>query len=165
MAPYTGMAISLMPDTSVYLDGTVPADGSDLSGSGGDENGQHDDIVAVKLSSVCSSSSFAVYGEDRDVTDTALRHIRTAYSSDGTAWTCYTQTNSGSEGGTPAFRGFGSGDSSCSEGPSHAPNGAVFNIPQPAQYVEFAFWVRPSPSDHPLRCAATIAVLGADDEN
>ena len=109
---------------------------------GGDVNGQHDDIVAVQLNRVCSSSSFAVYGQDRSIMETALRHIRVAYSLDGSTWTCYTQSDTGTEGGTPPFRGQGDGDRSCSEGPSHAPNGAVFNVPEPAQYVEFAFWGR-----------------------
>ena len=107
---------------------------------GGDEHGQHDDIVAVKLSGVCQSSSFAVHGEDRDYIDTPLRHVRVAYSMDGRSWSCYTQTDSGSQGGSPPFRAVGAGDTECSAGPSHAPNGAIFNVPFPAQYVEFAFW-------------------------
>ena len=117
-------------------------DGDLATPVGGDVNGQHDDIVAVQLDNICSTSSFAVYGEDRDVVDTALRHVRVAYSLDGQSWTCYTQSDSGTEGGTPAFMGPGRGDTSCSEGPSHAPNGAVFNIPSPAQYVEFSFFGR-----------------------
>lgn len=143
---------------------------------GGDENGQHDDIVAVRLSGVCQSSSFAVYGEDRDIPATALRHVRVAYSLDGQAWTCYTQSNSGSEGGTPSFMAFGNGDTDCSEGPSHAPNGAIFNIPRPAQYVEFAFWGRtdifeveltdclvPEPQPDQLEARVASATWSADD--
>ena len=37
------MASSEMPDTSVYLDDPVPADGGDFRGSGGDETGQPPD--------------------------------------------------------------------------------------------------------------------------
>ena len=44
---------------------------------------RQDDIVGVQLNRPCSSSSFAVYGQDRDVPETALRHIRVAYSMDG----------------------------------------------------------------------------------
>jgi hypothetical protein len=151
-------------------------DGDLATPVGGDENGQHDDIVAVRLSDVCQSSSYAVYGEDRDVPDTALRHVRVAYSLDGRAWTCYTQSDSGSEGGTPAFMPVGSGDADCSEGPSHAPNGAVFNIPQPAQYVEFAFWGRtdvfeveltscmePEPQPDQAEAQVVSATWSADD--
>ena len=121
---------------------TALFDGDLATPVGGDENGQHDDIVAVKLSGVCSSSSFAVYGTDRSVDDTDLRHIRVAYSLHGGPddWACWTQSDTGSQGGTPSFA---SGSIDCSTyGPSHAPNGAIFNVNGPAQYVEFAFFGR-----------------------
>ena len=124
------------------LDGPQAFDGDLTTPVGGDENGQHDDIVAVKLNRVCQSSSFAVYGADRSVPETDLRHIRVAGSLDGRSWRCYTQSDSGSQGGTPPFRGVGDGDTDCHEGPSHAPNGGIFNLPFAAQYVEFSFWGR-----------------------
>ena len=58
---------------------------------------------------------------------------------DGKAWTCYTQSNTGSQGGTKDFK---TPSTKCTEGPSHAPNGAVFNLVKPAKYVEFATWGR-----------------------
>ena len=63
-------------------------DGIECAPVGGDENAQHDDIVAVKLTQPCATFSFAVYGQDRDVHKTDLRHVRVAYSMDGKAWTC-----------------------------------------------------------------------------
>ena len=89
-----------------------------------------------KFISICSSSSFAVYGTDRSVDDTDLRHIRVAYSLRGGPddWACWTQSDTGSMGGTPSFN---NPSTDCSTyGPSHAPNGGVFNVPSQALYVE-----------------------------
>jgi hypothetical protein len=97
----------------------------------------HDEVVSVKLSATCDTSSFAIYGADRTVAETNLRHIRVAYSTDGTSWTCYVQSNDDSQGGTPSFA---TASDNCDEGPSHAASGSVFNIPAPAMYVSFAFW-------------------------
>jgi hypothetical protein len=71
------------------------------------------------------------------VAETDLRHIRVAYSTTGTSWTCYVQSNDDSQGDTPSFA---AASSDCGEGPSHAKSGSVFNIPAPAQYISFAFW-------------------------
>ena len=52
----------------------------------------------------------------------------------GRSWSCYTQSDTGSMGGTPSFN---NPSTDCSTyGPSHAPNGGVFNVPSQAQYVE-----------------------------
>jgi hypothetical protein len=122
-----------------YADGEDAAEAVDgfHDPIGGHPDGQHDDIVAVKLTGACASSSFAVFGKDRDVAETDLRHARVAYSMDGSSWTCYTQSYYPPQAGTPPFN---PASDSCAEGPSHAPSGAVFNVPFPAQYVEFAFW-------------------------
>jgi hypothetical protein len=106
---------------------------------GGHEDGQHDEVVAVELSGVCTSSSFSVFGRDRSVTETNLRHTRVAYSMDGSSWTCYTHSYSLSQGDTPPFS---PASRNCNEGPSHAPSGAIFLVPERAKYVEFAFWGR-----------------------
>lgn len=47
---------------------------------GGHEDGQHDEIVAVQLSATCAISSFTVYGTDREVAETDLRHVRVGNS-------------------------------------------------------------------------------------
>ena len=47
---------------------------------GGDEDGQHDEIVAVQLSATCAISSFTIYGTDREVAETDLRHVRVGNS-------------------------------------------------------------------------------------
>ena len=97
----------------------------------------HDETVAVKLSGVCSASSFAVFGADRTVAETDLRHVRVSYSLDGTSWTCYTQSDDATQGGTPSMA---TASDNCDEGPSHGASGSVYNIAAPAQYVSFAFW-------------------------
>eukprot|EP01052_Picozoa_sp_SAG31_P002256 SAG31_NODE_78_length_27447_cov_83.819877_2_plen_491_part_00 len=97
----------------------------------------HDRIVAVRLSGVCKSSSYAVYGSDRIASDTDLRHIRVAGSLGGTTWQCWTQSNNQSQGGTSSFA---AGSEVCSEGPSHAASGSVFNIPFPVEFVEIGLW-------------------------
>ena len=91
----------------------------------------------MKLSSTCDTSSFAIYGADRTVVDTDLRHIRVAYSLDESTWTCYSQSDDASQGGTPSFA---IASDNCDEGLSHAASGSVFNIAARAQYVSFAFW-------------------------
>jgi hypothetical protein len=114
-------------------------DGDTSTIIGGDANAQHDEIVAVRLSGTCDTSSFRVYGRDRDEPDTDLRHIRVAYSTDGSSWTCYTQSDDATQGGTP---GMSDASTMCNEGPSHAASGNEFNVDAPASYVEFAFWGR-----------------------
>jgi hypothetical protein len=78
----------------------------------------------VQLSDTCDTSSFAIYGQDRSIDSTDLRHIRSAYSTDGTSWTCYVQSDDAPQGGTPSFA---SASTNCGEGPSHAKSGSVFN--------------------------------------
>ena len=116
-------------------DSPMLMDGDTSTIIGGDANAQHDEIVAVRLSGTCDTSSFRVYGRDRDEPDTDLRHIRVAYSTDGSSWTCYTQSDDATQGGTP---GMSDASTMCNEGPSHAASGNEFNVDAPASYVEFA---------------------------
>ena len=44
---------------------------------------QHDEVIASQLNMVCDSSAWTVYGRDRSISATDLRHIRVAYSLDG----------------------------------------------------------------------------------
>ena len=57
-----------------------------------------------------------------------------AYSLGGSAWTCYTQSHDPAQVGS-----FATASDACSEGPSHAQSGTVFNVPFAAEFVEFAF--------------------------
>ena len=61
--------------------------------------GQHDEVVVVKLSGPCFDASFAIYGSDRDEPTTDLRHIRAAWSMDGRTWTCDVQSDDPPDGG------------------------------------------------------------------
>ena len=45
---------------------------------------QHDEVIASQVNQVCDSSAWTVYGRDRSISATDLRHIRVAYSMDGT---------------------------------------------------------------------------------
>eukprot|EP01045_Picozoa_sp_COSAG04_P009541 COSAG04_NODE_556_length_12658_cov_3.469862_2_plen_125_part_00 len=60
-----------------------------------------------------------------------------AYSLDGITWTCYTQSDDDTQGGTPSMV---DASADCNEGPSHAASGSTFNIPFPAKFVSMAFW-------------------------
>lgn len=94
-------------------------------------------IVAVQLSGKCTSSSLRVFGTDQLITSTDLRHVRVAYSLDGHSWTCHTQSSTATQGSTPSLA---TASASCTRGSSHLPSGAVFQIPKPARFVQFAFW-------------------------
>ena len=104
---------------------------------------QHDEVISSQLSGTCDTSSWKVYGrnvgdESKPVNQrTDLRHIRVAYSMDGTSWECYTQSDTPTQGGTASLA---SASTNCNEGPSHAASGAVFNINAPAKFVSMAFW-------------------------
>ena len=98
---------------------------------------QHDEVIASQLSAVCGTSTWKIYGKDRSIPATDLRHIRVAYSMDGTTWTCYTQSNTPTQGGTPSLA---TASADCNEGPSHAASGSVFSINAPAKFVSMAFW-------------------------
>ena len=97
----------------------------------GGEGVMHDEVLAMRLQTTCPTSAFAVYGRDRDVVETDLRHVRVAYSMDGSSWTCFTQG---------ACCGLETPQTTCSEGSIHASSGTVFTVPFPANFVEFAFW-------------------------
>ena len=146
-----------------FTSGTPSAelfDGDTETPIGGDADNQHDEIVAVQLSMTCDTSKFKVYGRDRDVPSTDLRHVRSAYSTDGQSWTCYTQSDAETQGGTP---GLSTASTSCAEGPSHAPSGAEFSINGAASYVEFAFWGRTDIFEVELsECTVGGVVLGLD---
>ena len=98
---------------------------------------QHDEVIASQLSAVCGTSTWKIYGKDRSIPATDLRHIRVAYSMDGATWTCYTQSNTPTQGGTPSLA---TASADCNEGPSHAASGSVFSINAPAKFVSMAFW-------------------------
>ena len=76
---------------------------------------QHDEVIASQLNMVCDASSWTVYGQDRSIASTDLRHIRVAYSLDGLSWTCHTQSDDATQGGTPSMA---EASANCNEGPS-----------------------------------------------
>jgi hypothetical protein len=117
---------SALVDTKIF-------DGDESTPISGDENGQHDEITAVKLTSVCQSSSIRVWGRDRDVPSTDLRHIRVAYSMDGNSWSCYTKGD---------CCGMTTSSNQCNYGSVHGNNGMKFDIDSPAQYIAVATWGR-----------------------
>jgi len=41
---------------------------------------QHDEVIASMLNQVCDSSKWRIFGKDRSIAETDLRHIRVAYS-------------------------------------------------------------------------------------
>jgi hypothetical protein len=147
-----------------FTSGTPSAelfDGDTETPIGGDQDNQHDEIVAVQLSMTCDTSKFKIYGRDRDVPNTDLRHVRGAYSNDGQSWTCYTQSDAETQGGTPSLS---DASTNCNEGPSHAPSGAEFSINGAASYVEFAFWGRTDVFEVELtECTVGGVVLGLEE--
>ena len=90
---------------------------------------QHDEVIASQLNDICDTSKWTVYGEDRSIPSTDLRHIRVAYSMDGESWTCYTQ----SEGWFDTPR------TDCSVSSISPTSGVVLNFPSPAKYLMFGF--------------------------
>ena len=83
---------------------------------------------------------------------------------DGTSWTCYTHSDSGTQGGGNSFCPVGSTRAdctNCNEGPSHAASGSEFVIAAPANYVEFAFWGRTDIFEVELASCTGAATAGS----
>ena len=109
-------------------------DGDLKSHIGGDKNGQHDELTVVKLNEVCKNGAkFNVYGRDRNVPNTDLRHIRTGYSLDGKSWKCYTKGD---------CCGMTKASEQCKWGSQHGNNGMTFSVPGPMQYFMVGTWGR-----------------------
>ena len=78
-----------------------------------------------------NGASFKVYGRDKSYKTTALRHIRTAYSSDGKSWKCYTKGD---------CCGMTKASEQCKWGSQHGNNGMTFTVPGPVQYFMVGTW-------------------------
>jgi hypothetical protein len=86
--------------------------------------------VVIRLAQQCASVSVALYGYDHNsVPYNQLRHMVSAYSTNGNTWTCYTQ----SEGWFDTAR------TDCSVSSISPTSGVVLNFPSPAKYLMFGF--------------------------
>jgi len=134
-----GYNIAKLPTTWNFINGpkgkanTRLFDGKKFSAPvGGDNRQQHDELCVVQLNGVCpKGAKFKVHGKDNQVASTHLRHIRTAYSSNGNNWKCYTKGN---------CCGMTSASTSCNAGSQHGNNGMTFTVPGPAKYFMIGTW-------------------------
>merc|ERR1712070_83499 len=79
-----------------------------------------DQTTAVKLAQPCTGTvTFKVFGNDKSVPSTDLRHIRAGFSSDGEAWKCST---------TGDCCGFEKTSTGCGFGPLHGKSGMQFTV-------------------------------------
>ena len=74
-----------------------------------------------------------MYGRDRNVSNTDLRHIRTGYALDGKSWKCYTKGD--------CCR-MTQASTQCKWGAAHGNNGMTFSVPGPVQYFMVGTWGR-----------------------
>ena len=108
-------------------------DGKKLSAPvGGDSKQQHNELCVVQLNGECpKGANFRVHGKDNADANNDLRAIRTAYSSNGNDWKCYTQGE---------CCGMTSASTSCGEGSHHGTSGMIFTVPGPTKYFMIGTW-------------------------